>query len=68
MSETLRITKNDHRAAAPAVLAPSAAPQALPPYAPPAIELRMPLETTAAFCDTAMNGKEFPLCTGPINS
>ena len=37
-------------------------------YEPPAIELRMPLETTAAFCDVAMNGKEFPVCTGPINS
>lgn len=39
-----------------------------PPYTPPAIELRMALETTAAFCDTAMNGKEFPSCGGPINS
>ena len=37
-------------------------------YEPPIIELRMPLETTAAFCDTAMNGKEFPICSGPINS
>lgn len=45
-----------------------AARPARPAYAPPAIEMRMPLETTAAFCDTAMNGKEFPLCTGPINS
>ena len=39
-----------------------------PAYEPPIIELRMPLETTAAFCDTAMNGKEFPICDGPINS
>lgn len=46
----------------------SSALTVLPAYAPPAIETRMPLETTAAFCDTAMNGKEFPLCTGPINS
>jgi hypothetical protein len=44
-------------------------PLADPPvYEPPIIELRMPLETTAAFCDTAMNGKEFALCDGPINS
>ena len=51
---------------------PFAAPVPLladpPIYEPPTIELRMPLETTAAFCDTAMNGKEFPICSGPINS
>ena len=49
----------------PAAPAPPAEP---PLYTPPAIELRMPLETTAAFCDTAINGKEFPICSGPINS
>jgi len=47
---------------------PAPRPGAPRAYEPPAIELRMPLETTAAFCDVAMNGKEFPVCTGPINS
>ena len=47
---------------------PAHLPRAPYAYEPPAIELRMPLETTAAFCDVAMNGKEFPVCQGPINS
>jgi hypothetical protein len=47
---------------------PAPPPRAPRAYEPPAIELRMPLETTAAFCDVAMNGKEFPVCQGPINS
>jgi hypothetical protein len=47
---------------------PALPPRAPHAYEPPAIELRMPLETTAAFCDVAMNGKEFPVCQGPINS
>jgi hypothetical protein len=47
---------------------PESPPSRPSTYEPPAIELRLPLETTAAFCDTAINGKEFPLCTGPINS
>ena len=63
MSETLK-TLDENGAASTAPESPDAPPG----YEPPAIELRMPLETTAAFCDVAMNGKEFPLCQGPINS
>ena len=58
----------DHLSDADPFAAP-ALPLADPPvYEPPIIELRMPLETTAAFCDTAMQGKEFGPCFGPINS